>query len=270
MAVVIDVPALAEAQGRTGVEGRISEPTAAQETSLRRVVGAPILHWRAALAENVLPSYEAEASVRDLGVDDPQAADRLSATVANAAEDQGVRLANAEAALTSIFAAFGVWHAEKFLGSVSRAARIDIRGFVEQFQDRAALRSAVRRNVALIRGLDDDLRKTIERSVLDAWDRKRSAAELRHEIQKSAAFAPKRARLIARDQLYKLAGELDARSAEKAGLTKFVWQHSLLPNPREHHLSWHGRTFSWSNPPDGVIPGEEINCRCRAAPYIGR
>lgn len=35
---------------------------------------------------------------------------------------------------------------------------------------------------------------------------------------------------------------------------------------RDRHADNNGMTFSWDNPPNGVHPGEDYNCRCWAEP----
>lgn len=72
-----------------------------------------------------------------------------------------------------------------------------------------------------------------------------------------------RGKVIAADQLSTLSGLIAARQQKDAAIDEFVWHTMRDSRVRDKHASLGGRTFKWSKPP-GIIPGEEINCRCWA------
>lgn len=43
---------------------------------------------------------------------------------------------------------------------------------------------------------------------------------------------------------------------------KFVWLPSSAKNPRDLHQQFYGKTYTFKNPPNGILPGTEYNCKC--------
>lgn len=92
----------------------------------------------------------------------------------------------------------------------------------------------------------------------------------------SAKKAKNRAKLIARDQVNKLNGQLNELRQTEAGLTKYTWRDSGDARVRDdHHLD--GEVFSWNSsvseggalkPKGGLDPGGDVQCRCWAEPYF--
>ena len=84
-----------------------------------------------------------------------------------------------------------------------------------------------------------------------------------------------RARLIARDQVGKLNGELTRTRQEAMGVKEYIWHTALdervrgnpaglYPKADPSHYDREGETFSWDKPPEDGHPGEAIQCRCWA------
>jgi SPP1 gp7 family putative phage head morphogenesis protein len=77
-----------------------------------------------------------------------------------------------------------------------------------------------------------------------------------------------RARLIARDQVNKLNGQLTELRQSELGITRYVWRTVNDERVRESHAALDGKIFSWSEPPAEGNPGEPIQCRCYAEPVL--
>jgi len=75
-----------------------------------------------------------------------------------------------------------------------------------------------------------------------------------------------RARLIARDQVAKLNGNLMRLRQTNLGITQYIWRTSLDERVRPTHAALEGEKFSWDNSPDVGHPGEDYQCRCTAEP----
>lgn len=75
-----------------------------------------------------------------------------------------------------------------------------------------------------------------------------------------------RARLIARDQVAKLNGNLMRLRQTNLGITHYIWRTSLDERVRPTHAALEGKRFAWDNPPDVGNPGEDYQCRCTAEP----
>lgn len=95
-----------------------------------------------------------------------------------------------------------------------------------------------------------------------------STRELAQEIEDRFGFAENHAEFVARDQVGKLNGQLDAQRAQSLGVSRFVWRTSGDERVRDEHVARDGETYAYDDPPDGELPGEPINCRCSAEPVI--
>lgn len=120
------------------------------------------------------------------------------------------------------------------------------------------------------------------------------------ELRKTEDISVKQSKLLARDQIGKLNGALNAQRQEEAGVDFYEWQTvgdervrgnpaGLYPKAKPSHFAIDGKICRWDdpsvfaepNPADGVLvwkprtgampkahPGEEIQCRCAAIPYM--
>lgn len=77
-----------------------------------------------------------------------------------------------------------------------------------------------------------------------------------------------RARLIARDQIGSLNGELTKVRQEALGVSRYKWRGALDERERPLHVEREGMIFSWDKPPSDGHPGQPINCRCYAEPVL--
>jgi SPP1 gp7 family putative phage head morphogenesis protein len=104
-----------------------------------------------------------------------------------------------------------------------------------------------------------------------------SVETIRKALQERVGVSRSRATLIARDQTLKLNAQISQHRQRAAGLKKYTWSGSLDEREREGHLRLEGRVCSWDDPPDTTDkedgtdhnhPGEDIQCRCAAIPYV--
>lgn len=78
-----------------------------------------------------------------------------------------------------------------------------------------------------------------------------------------------RAKLIARDQVSKLNGNLTRERQTDMGVESYVWQTVGDERVRDTHDENNGQTFTWDSPPGETgHPGEDVNCRCWAEPIL--
>lgn len=131
-------------------------------------------------------------------------------------------------------------------------------------------------NVALITNVLDDTRKKVEQLLISSARTGVRVEDIAAQIARiSPDFSASRARLIARDQVLKLNGELTQLRHREVGITKYIWRTSHDERVREAHKVLDGRTFSYDNPPvvdsktgRRANPGEDYQCRCTADPVI--
>lgn len=132
----------------------------------------------------------------------------------------------------------------------------------------------VRENMILVEGVPKTLRDTIESTILRGARSGAHVRQIEKEIATHVGLAKKRAKLIARDQVNKLSGDLTKHHHKAAGINHYRWMTSRDERVRSRHANLDGQIFSWSKPPIAdksgarFHPKQAINCRCDAIPVI--
>ncbi len=96
----------------------------------------------------------------------------------------------------------------------------------------------------------------------------RRAEEIAKDIQDRFAVSKSYAKMLARDQVGKLNGNLTKARQTRLGVEKYIWRTAGDDRVRETHAANDGKTFSWDNPPRTGHPGEDYQCRCFAEPDL--
>lgn len=128
----------------------------------------------------------------------------------------------------------------------------------------------VRSNVALMKSVQGSLTVALGQDIEAAF-----AAGIRHEdlrrrwvregLPVRFGTLEGRARVIARDQVSKLNGQLTEWRQRNLGITEYVWRTSGDARVRDSHADLNGTRRSWDQSPK---PGEEVQCRCVAEAVI--
>lgn len=133
---------------------------------------------------------------------------------------------------------------------------------------RAALDVFEATNISLIRSIPQQAVSQLQGKIVEAVRRGSTLKQLQAQIREEFDITDRRAKLIARDQIGKLNGQLTELRQEQIGVTEYVWRGILDTRERPEHVAREGKTFSWAKPPDDGHPGEPINCRCTAEPVL--
>ncbi len=123
-------------------------------------------------------------------------------------------------------------------------------------------------NVSLIKTMVAGHFQQIETMSLQSLRTGTRAEDLSDDIEERYGVSESRAKLIARDQIGKLNGELNQVRQEELGVSRFIWRTMHDNRVRLEHEQLDGRSFDWDAPPDEGIPGEPINCRCFGEPDL--
>lgn len=123
-------------------------------------------------------------------------------------------------------------------------------------------------NVGLIKTIGDRLFDDIESLTLRNFRAGQRADVIAAEIIKRTKVAESRAKLIARDQINKLWGDLNRHRQTQAGVQTYKWRTAKDERVRKLHADREGKTFSWNEPPSDGHPGQPIQCRCWAEPNL--
>jgi len=124
--------------------------------------------------------------------------------------------------------------------------------------------SWVATNSSLIRTLNEEQIGEVERIVQREVRRGSSVREITRKINKQVNNGNYRAERIARTESGQLYAQISRERNRELGISKFEWVTARDERVRDQHDAWGGHKFEWDNPPDGVRPGEPINCRCSA------
>jgi len=124
-------------------------------------------------------------------------------------------------------------------------------------------------NVALIKSLSNKTFDDVEKAVTRAFTSGASADDLSDELQDRFGIAERHARLIARDQIGKLNGQVTAARHQELGVKSFTWRTAGDDRVRPEHEDLDGQSFTYDDPPSEGLPGEPVCCRCSAEPDFG-
>ena len=136
-------------------------------------------------------------------------------------------------------------------------------------------------NVALIRTIPEQALAQIEEIAIRSVREGARMSTVAKEIEERFSVARGRARVIARDQVSKLASSLNKQRQQAAGVTEYEWVDVDDNDVRPSHKARDGHTFNWNqaiqpqlaaknlpiDPIDGH-PGVPIQCRCFPKPVI--
>ena len=137
-------------------------------------------------------------------------------------------------------------------GEVRRQLRgvlgVDI--FLNEPQLAATLANFTTDNVSLIKSISDRFFGEVEGIVSRGFRGGRRASDLIPQIRDRFSVTQGRARLIARDQISKLNGQLTRQRQIGLGIDEYIWRTSRDERVRESHRRLEGTTQSWDDPPD--------------------
>ena len=127
-----------------------------------------------------------------------------------------------------------------------------------------------RDNAALITSIPQEMSDRIAALVAEAVPQGMRWETLAKRIADEHGIADRRARLIARDQVSKYNGALNAAQQQAAGIEAYEWRGVMDARERPTHVALQGMVFRWDRPPPIGHPGEPIQCRCQAIPVFSR
>ncbi len=123
-------------------------------------------------------------------------------------------------------------------------------------------------NATLIGSIPEELHQQVANMTARAFTKRMHPDTYAKLLQDRFDVAESRARFIARDQLSKLWGQVNAVRQRGVGITEFVWDTRKDNLVRPSHRRLQGKVFSFDDPPSVGLPGEDFNCRCAARPVL--
>lgn len=158
---------------------------------------------------------------------------------------------------------------KRLAATIGQSVQVDISAaFSSSGPIRGVMESAVQANVDLIKSIPSQYFERLEKSVWDNMIDGVRFEDLAAQIQHIADVTESRAKLIARDQTSKMNGAFNEARQTSVGIDKYIWSTSGDERVREEHAANDGKIFDWNDPPATGHPGEDIQCRCVALPYV--
>ena len=157
----------------------------------------------------------------------------------------------------------------------SKGFGIDLYGGDTQLQE--YLSAASYQNAKLIQSIPAQYLEQVQNIVMTNMRNGMRPSYIEEALVKQFGITERRAKLIARDQVSKIQGDMNRIRQVNSGITYFKWTTSQDERVRHSHVEVAKRDvgygpgiFRWDDLPvvDGVptFPGQPINCRCIARP----
>jgi SPP1 gp7 family putative phage head morphogenesis protein len=148
-----------------------------------------------------------------------------------------------------------------------------------------ALEAFTRANLDLITSIPQSWLAGTEKWMTDSFVGGARYTVIQRELMERLGIAPRHAKLIARDQVGKLNGQITQVNQRLAGVDKYMWMTvedervrgrpgGRYPRSRPSHWALDGKVFSWDAPPEvgpgsqRGHPGDAVQCRCYADPIL--
>jgi len=130
-----------------------------------------------------------------------------------------------------------------------------------------------RQNALLIKDIPFQAMQQIAQKTVEALKSGQAPKDMANDIYEIMSdrmdVTDSRAKLIARDQVSKLNGNLTMERQVDMGVDSYTWRTVGDERVRETHADNEGQVFEWAMPPEETgHPGEDINCRCWAEPVL--
>lgn len=158
---------------------------------------------------------------------------------------------------------------DKLAIKIKNITSIEIRDFLTNDSDFIdAIENAISANVDLIESIPVQYHEKLKSKIFYAAQTSKDLDWLEAEIKKLGEITDRRARRIARDQMSTVNAKINETRQRSLGIEKYIWVTCNDERVRGSHFARHKSRFSWDNPPRDGHPGEPIECRCGAHPYI--
>lgn len=158
------------------------------------------------------------------------------------------------------------WNERQWQKTVRQVLGVNL--FLSEPWLEAELTSWANANATLIKSIPDqmltDVSGITQRGLQNGLRHEQIATEIRARYK----VTENRAKLIARDQVSKLNGQLTKLRQESIGIRSYIWQTAMDERVRETHRANNLQEFKWDDPPGTGHPGEDIQCRCIAEPVF--
>jgi len=264
-------------------------PSRRPEASYLRMLLALLARQRALIVSKVLPRLEEIVASTPFEI---RAPDRFDAAEVIEEVMTGYKIAfAAEAPLDTIATQAGSAAAAQNATEQKRIVQtvLGIRPELNEPWLADVMAQFTRTNAQLVGKVTEDFSDRLERRIGDRVREGFRAEQIAKEVERDfvrtqgveATVAKKRAKLIARDQIASLQGDITRVRQQSLGVQRYIWRTAQDERVRDSHRDREGEVFVWGEPIQPQLaekgleidtvdgpPGKPINCRCYAEPVI--
>lgn len=253
---------------RTNAILRPIVPTLFLREELRWILIQVPQAWAAELRSQILPAYAAAvaALTRDAeeNAEDRHLEEALAALL--------LLMRRRVAALLPLALPWAArteeWHRRRWASAVRAAGGVDVSPFLTRFDVEGNIQLGARRSRTEIENLNAYVAQRTGTLIWTGVAQRIAPPKMAQMLNDVIGIARRKAANEALYQTEALSADLDRTRQEQAGIRGYIWAHSLLPNPREWHLTRHGKRYEWEHPPFDGPPGTQRGCRCRPRAVI--
>lgn len=141
------------------------------------------------------------------------------------------------------------------------------------------VKANIAKNATLIKSIPEEFVKNIESIIYSGVSTGSTYKSIENQIKGvdgiTTVFGKldNRVKLIARNEVSSINGQINKTRMQNIGITKFEWVTAGDERVRDSHAQLDGQVFDWNNPPtnergEKIIPGSDFNCRCQSIAVI--
>ena len=161
------------------------------------------------------------------------------------------------------------YHRRRLISTFRRSLAVDIRPVLSEAPIRRLMNGWRRENIDLIQTVPERLKAGLRTKMTRAFrEAPFDQARLQRIVAQQGKVGGYDLRRITRDQTSKAIGQLTRARHQQIGIDEYTWQTSRDGRVRDSHAILEGTRQTYDNPPSVGNPGQDIQCRCVAAPVI--
>lgn len=141
------------------------------------------------------------------------------------------------------------------------------------------VKANIAKNATLIKSIPEEFVKNIESIIYSGVTTGSTYKSIEEQIKGTEGIRSvfgkldDRIKLIARNEVSSINGQINKTRMQNIGVTKFEWVTAGDERVRDSHARLDGQVFDWNNPPtnergEKIIPGQDFNCRCQSIAVI--
>lgn len=168
---------------------------------------------------------------------------------------------------------------EKILQQLNQKFGIDLPSTFAKEGIEPIVKANIAKNATLIKSIPEEFVKNIESIIYSGVTTGATYKSIEEQIKGTNGIKSvfgkleNRIKLIARNEVSSINGQINKTRMQNIGITKFEWVTAGDERVRDSHAHLDGQIFDWNNPPtnergEKIIPGQDFNCRCQSIAII--